>query len=270
VRAARSAVIGFLGAAVLAGCGGDGRNARGDAVDAYIERVNQSSATLVDQNVAINTAFRRFSTSKNSAAEIAALANARDELRRAQRKLAAANPPVEARKLHRFLRRMLALETAVAKDMVWAARYTPRFERTLAPLRTAGARLSHDAAAASGWDAQAAVFREYRTAIAPVLSRLNALDAPPELRPSLVAERTLVRRSVSLAAAAEAALRARRGAEATARISELSRLSTGGIARRAHVRQAAAVKAYNRRLRAIAALRLRADRERLRLVGQVG
>ena len=269
MRRARSAVV-LVAAAALSGCGGDGGNPRGDAVNAYIDRVNHASTPLVRQNVALNSAFRRFSTRGNSPAEIRALVHAQAELERARRKIASANPPPEARRLHRDLVRMLELETSVARNMVWAARYTPRFEHALKPLGAAGKGLSRDLAAAQGWDAQADAFVDYRRALVPVLAKLNALDAPPELRPSLVAERSLVRRTIALSRDAEAALRARDTAGSTAPISELSGLASGPIAQSAHTRQVAAVKAYNRQLRRIAGLRLRIDRERLRLLGEVG
>jgi hypothetical protein len=270
MRAIRSAVVLLAAAAALSGCGGDGGNPRGDAVNAYIDRVNSASASLVDQNVAINTAFRRFSTSGNTAAELRALVHAQAALERAHRRVAALSPPADARRLHRDLVRMLGLEAAVARNMVWAARYTPKFDRALAPLAPAGKRFTSDLAAATGWDAQADAFQAYRTALLPVLARLNRLAAPPELRASLAAERSLLRRSIALSREAEDALRARNGNAASARVAELSGLASGRLARAAHAQQTTAVKAYNRRLRTIAGLRLRVDRERLRLVGDVG
>ena len=268
MRARRSAIVLALVVA-LAGCGGDDGNSRADAVNTYVDRVNSASATLVDQNIAINTAFRRFSTSGNNAAEVHALVHAQNALERTRRRIAALTPPPEARRLHRNLVRMLTFEAAVARDMASAARYAPRFERALVPLAPAGKRLTRDLAGASGWEAQASAFRDYRAALVPVLARLDRLSAPPELRASLVAERALLRRSIGLTHDAEDALRAHDAKTATARIAELSGLASGELARSAHSRQVAAVKAYNRRLRAIAKLRLEIDEERLRLADSV-
>lgn len=104
----------------------------------------------------------------------------------------------------------------------------------------------------------------------PILARLDRLSAPPVLRPSLIAERRALRRSVALSAAVEAALAKRDARAVTADIRALSGLAAGPAAVRTRRDQIAAARAYNRRLAKISALARKIDRERQTLVQALG
>ena len=134
----------------------------------------------------------------------------------------------------------------------------------------AGASAKAPAAAPDVYTAYAAAFAHYRMAIEPVLVRLAGLTAPPELRPVLVAQRHALARSISLCREIEAALGKHNVAAANKAIQKLfevaARVNSPEVVRQ----QAAAARAYNARLLAIAKLSAKVTRERAQLQKTLG
>ena len=201
MRLAASGAVVTL-AAVLAGCGGDG-NSRRDAVNAYLDRVNQAQAPLANRQAAINGALRRFSLTKTSVADATTLVRGEREMRRTIRAIRAIAPPPEARELHADQLRLLGLEASVTGELVWATRYGPQLVQAERPLGPISRRLARDLAEAKKDARLIAAFARYRRSLAAVLARLDRLSAPPTMRPSLVGERRLLRRSIVLCVAIE-------------------------------------------------------------------
>jgi hypothetical protein len=125
------------------------------------------------------------------------------------------------------------------------------------------------AASTSALDAYAAAFTRYRDSLAGVTAALERLTAPPVLRPTHLAELQTLGRAAALSGSVGAALTRRDVAAANKGIRQLFATAA---ARQSSTRQAAAaaVGAYNGRLRRIATLSARIVRERQRLVQQVG
>jgi mono/diheme cytochrome c family protein len=152
----------------------------------------------------------------------------------------------------------------------------PAFAKRIAPKNIdqlaafVSAAEAHEAANSATLDAYAAAFDGYRDAAAAVLASLRRLDAPPVLEPSRQAELRTVGRAAQLSGVVATSLRKRDVAAANAAIRRL--FASAAAADQAGTRNAAAaaVRAYNGRLRRIATLSARITRERQQLVAEVG
>jgi hypothetical protein len=269
VRAVSSGLA-LIAVAAVAGCGGGPSHARRDAVNAYLSSLRVAQGSLVRQTASIDTAYRSFSLGGNSAAETRALVQAHALLVRTRARVAALRPPADARRLHAESLVLLDLEASLAGDLVRAADYAPQLARALKPLVPARAVLARELTGAKSTKASAAAFAHYRVALAGVLEQLDTLSAPPELRPGLEGERALLARSVELCSKVEAALVRRDTAGVNAGVKGLSDLAVSPVAERSRREQAAAARAYNKRLDRISLLTVRIADERSRLVRELG
>jgi hypothetical protein len=132
---------------------------------------------------------------------------------------------------------------------------------------------SAEARAAAGkasLDAYAAAFADYRDALDGIVGALRALSPPAVLQPTWQAELRTLGRAAALSGSVAGALGRRDVSAANKGIREL--FTTAAAADQASTRQdaAAAVRAYNGRLKRIATLAARIVRERQRLVQRVG
>jgi mono/diheme cytochrome c family protein len=152
----------------------------------------------------------------------------------------------------------------------------PAFAKKLTPARiqsvaafVSGAE-AHEAANNAVLDAYAAAFNHYRGSLEAILGDLKALRAPPVLQPTLDAELQTLARAARLSGSVGTSLTNRDVTAANAAIRKL--FTTAAAAGQGATRQAtaAAVRAYNGRLRRIATLSARIVRERQKLVAQVG
>src|SRR5207248_1671873 len=107
-----------------------------------------------------------------------------------------------------------------------------------------------------------AAFARYRDSTESIVAELDGLSAPPVLRPSLLAELRTLRRTSRLSGSVAAALHGRDVVAANKGIRQL--FATAATANQASTRQAAAaaVRAYNGRLREIATLSAKVVQER--------
>jgi mono/diheme cytochrome c family protein len=152
----------------------------------------------------------------------------------------------------------------------------PAFAKRIAPKNIdqlaafVSASEAHEAANSATLDAYAAAFDNYRKAAAGVLASLQSLDAPPVLEPTRQAELRTVGRAAELSGSVGAALRKRDVPDANAAIRGLFASAAAADQQSTRKAAAAAVRAYNARLRRIAVLSSRIVRERQRLVAKVG
>ncbi len=116
----------------------------------------------------------------------------------------------------------------------------------------------------------ATAFARYRQAIEPTIVALDRLQAPPELRPSLLAEQSAVHRSADLCATIEQALLKHDIAGANAAIRALFGVAAGVNTAQTRKDQAAALQAYNAQVARIGALSSRVAADRQKLVQSLG
>jgi hypothetical protein len=267
--------------AVLAGCGST--HARRNAVNTYFTKVDKAQQDLLASTGEIDQAFQAFSLSSNKPAETRELRRAQSEIGRALTRVRAISPPPDARRVHSDLVRLLGLELAVSHELVWTVGFQPRFSAALAPLPAASRRLASQIAAAGkgspklshettaqSLNAFGSAFTRFGASLGGVQADLDKLSAPPTLRPSLLVERRTLRRSIALCHEIASQLARKDVNGANASIHDLF-LATAGVSSTAtRNAQAAAVRAYDRRLAKIAALSSRVARDRQQLVQAIG
>jgi hypothetical protein len=118
--------------------------------------------------------------------------------------------------------------------------------------------------------AQVAAFAAYSSALARVLAQLRTLRPPPVMRPVQRSEEGSVAAMVSLTAQVESAIRRRQVKRLDPLFTRFQKAaqSTGSVA--AQRAEIAAIRAYDRRLRAISDLAFRIRNERERLQNELG
>jgi hypothetical protein len=259
VRAAALLLVAVALAAT--GCGGDSRR---DAVESYIQQVNRTQAQLRPAFRDAQAALGAFAAGRVTPATVASLQGGNATMRATRASLALLDPPPEARKLHADLLRLVDLQARLALELSLAADYVTKIGPAVQPAQVAAADLSrHLRAAKTGAD-QVAALREFAAAVDDSLLRVDALAPPPALLPwhddQLARLGKSRRDALAIADGIE-----QRNARAVERA--LKAFTTSRPAAPARESEAAAVKAFNRRLREQEALLRRIAREQGDLVG---
>jgi hypothetical protein len=258
-------------------------NPRHAAVAQYIERINAVQDDMRGELTVSAVAYRRFATDgRIDARGRAKLVAARGALERLERRLAAIPAPRETTHLRVLVRRLAADETALAGEVAALATFAPQFGSLLAKAAAAGTRLERalaavesptahpvrgtkkavaaaqarfKAAAGAAAAAQAQAIEDYADALGRIAGRIRALHPPPVLEP---AYRTQLKTFTATRQAGDALAGELRSQDRT----EVSRLGrTFMVAARsagtvgAQRAQIAAIREYNRRVRALGKLR---------------
>jgi hypothetical protein len=243
-----------LAAAVAAvACGGSAKERSRRGVNAYFTSVDRAQARYAAAFRAADTALRSSFASGPAAvprlrAAAAAIADAGAAVRRIE-------PPPEARRIHRDLLLLYAREAGLAREVRDLAAFLAAARRALASLGRANASLRGRRAPAG----EAAALAAYARRVDQVARRLASLRAPPALRPWQAEQVAWLR---GLAPGARRLAGALRGGGGAAR--ELTVAFRAQLARQPGVTRAQrrAVAAYDARVRDVAALRQRIERER--------
>jgi hypothetical protein len=262
------------------------------SVSAYIEQVDGVEQELSYRLTRMAAAYRGFTSKKPQPRAEADVTAAEKTISALERRVSALEPPPEAIRLHRLLLRLLRAETGVAREVTQLTAFTPRFRSTLARASVASRRLAADLAAARVPAAHAvrgtpkqiaharAVYRQAAVAAAraqadavdaycrrlgAVVSSLRALRPPPVMAPALQAQ---IGGLVATSRAGRVLAGELRGAD-LANVPVLSRRFSGAarsagtvVAQRTEI---AAIKAYNARVRTVAAIDSRIHAEVVRL-----
>lgn len=236
---------------------------RRDAVAAYIGEVNRVEVGASAELKRIDGLYRRFGrTPAALAKQVPDLERAERTLRRLRGRVAAVQPPEEARRLHTLLLRLFALDVVLAGDVTDLARYLPALAQEQAPLAKTIERLRRDVDRARTAPEQARAFDAYATATRRIATRIEELRAPRAFAETQRAEVTRLRRLADLAVRVQTALENEQPGEAVRLFSTLGAVASSTAVARAE-REAAL--AYNRRLRTIGTVARAIERERKRL-----
>ena len=260
---ARAAAL-VLAAAAASGCGGGGEK---DDVNDYIREANGVQREAGPDLRRANRAYRAFSQGKiEDAKALLETRRAEQALRDARADLARLEPPPAARELHSRLLRVFDLNADFAQETTLLAAYVPAAAEVLAPLQPITARLQRRLRAAGQPRAQAAALRGYRQAVNRQLTRLRRLDPPPILAETDQTQKNRLQAAGLLAARLEDAVLdrdARRVARLLLRFRRIGAGQTSGLSE-------AELTAYNARYRRITDAAIALERERQRLVREVG
>jgi hypothetical protein len=271
---------------VAVGCGSSSATKqRRDAVNAYFTDVGNAQLTLLSKQGQINSTLKQFSLTRTTALELKRLRNARRDVDDALQHVRALHPPADATKLHALIVERLVLQRSIVDELIGAEVYLPKIAAVSPVLGAAVAALRNDLSeiakptgtntvkpngAAATLDRYAAAFGGYGDSLAPVSAKLAKLDAPSILRPSLDAEQSGVRRSITLCSAIRSALLKRDIVAANAAIHSLFSVASTLNGPRTRKEQAAAARAYDARLTRINTVATKVDLERARLVRVIG
>jgi hypothetical protein len=165
---------------VLAGCGGDGRR---DAVEEYIERVNDAQSQLEASFTEAQKAIRAFASGATTRRTAERLRAASATMRESRASFVLIQPPPEARALHRDLLALLDLQARLSLEVSLAADYTRAVGDAIRPAQIAAATLGRELRSVETGDEQAVALSEYAGALGRALDRLDGLAPPPFLSP---------------------------------------------------------------------------------------
>ena len=132
------------------------------------------------------------------------------------------------------------------------------------------ARAAYKRAVAAAAAAQAAALETYLATVAAVRDRLRPLRAPPAMAPAYRTQLLTLERVVSTGRALIAALRAAKYTQVAALDRAFQQAAATSTSLSAQREQIAAVKAYDARVRAVNALAVGVDNERVRLQKTLG
>ena len=248
-------------ALAVSGCGGS-KNA---ALTRYAQQVNAVTSGMrleLEQVAAVNADFR-------SSADLAALApkfaKAERTLGTFSARLAALQPPPEAKPVAATLAQLVAVERALVSELHRFAVFLPAFRDALVPYGRAVTAFRSAARVVKTATAEATVVDAYASALSRPVASLARLSPPAVLAPTYNAEVRLLRRSRATALSLAAALRAGQTAEAHALLVRLSQVAVSGGSVAAQRAQIAAVRAYDAEVARVTSLENRAQLQLSRL-----
>jgi hypothetical protein len=291
-------VVAAAAIALVLGAGGlwGHKSSRGP-VNRYIARVDNVQQQMRLPLTRLLTVYRSFSTHGSAPQVQRQLADAERTLQTLELRLSALDPPPQAAKLHLLLIRLVEQQRAVAQKVDDVARFLPRFNAAVANSKNANARLAlaltavrppkahavrgtpkqiaqaraaYAAAASSAALVQADAVTVYLRSLARVVRRLRTLGPPAVMAPVYRAQlATLVATEAAGGALVRGLHRKNRSRVPLLdrRLSEAARIIGSVASQQAEI---AAVKAYNRRVQAVGALRQQAQAEGARLGRTVG
>ena len=287
---ARAIAAALCVALLCAGCGGSKSHRRAD-VSAYVQRVNRIELVMRSQLLDVEKAYRHFSTA-TLARSRPRLVRAEETLRTLDQRLEHVDPPPDARRLHRLMLQLLSSEVGLSHEVVQLAVFLPAFDAALRPLGPASARLGqalaqakapaphlvrgtkkqivearakYAAAVARAEREQGDAIEQYAGEVRVVERSFGRLHPPPAMKPTFETERRTLARVRANGEALAKALRLgqrKRIAALDLRYRTAARSGASLPAQRAEI---AAVKSYDRRVRAVVAMALRVQRELARL-----
>jgi hypothetical protein len=280
-------------AVVVTVANGRHSNPKRTAVASYINAVNGVQQQMRLPLTRVLTAYHDFARpGTNTRKSAQALARATRTLATVRRRISAVVPPPKAKRLHLLMLELVDQETGVTVEVQQLAAFTPRYRSTLAEYQQAGtvlarglaavkipaphrlrgtrkqivkAQQAYTAASSAAAGAQADVVDAYDAVLLRVLRDFRRLHPPRALAPAYAAQTRALEATRAAGARLSAGLRSTNRSRVPVlgrAFTQASRISQSVAAQRAEI---AAIKAYNRRARAITAAAGRVQAEVARL-----
>lgn len=239
-----------------------------DPVASYIERVNAVETAMRGQLASSASAYQEFArTGTITPKSRAKLERAERALRTLESRLREVGAPERARRLRSLVIDLARRQVGIAGEVTGIARFTPAFVDIARQSRVAREQLRRALASAKPARAssQAVALEVYDLAVLRLQRRLRTLAAPAVFQPS----RRGALNAFARTHAATVALAAELRRNERPRVAELTRRFLLAARAAATVRvqeaQAAAIRAYNRRVRGLAGLKAKVQAELLRM-----
>jgi hypothetical protein len=292
-----AAVAAVAAAVTVAVAKGRGPSSEHKAAASYIEQVDAIQQQLRLELTKATKAYRAFAGGTIDSSLVAELARAERTMRRLQHRLDAVPAPAVAVRVHRLLAQLAAAQVGLAAEVRGLAAFSPSFTALLRDASDAGKELGRALAAVNpptahtihGTKQQVAKARKafrteaaqaastqadavdvYAAKIARVWSKLRKLRPPQVMQP---AYRTQLRTLAATRTAGDALAQELRKQDRS-HVAIVGRrfgiAARGATSIPAQQAQITAVKAYNRRVRAIGSLQSRIRSELARLQAATG
>lgn len=261
----------------------------------YINGVNVVERDLRAPLLQIESTYRSFSAHGALQSAVPRFARAETTLHTLHARLAKIDAPPDAQQLRGRLLRFVDAEAELAHELTLLAAFLPRFSTVLQPLAPAdkqlqkalaavpvpkptsvpkaqlkAARAAYQSAVAAAAADQAAALETYVGEIEKVQDGLRRLHPPPAMAPAYRTQLLTLTRVAGTGKALVTALRAKKYAQVAMLDRQFQKAATTSTSLSAQREQIAAVKAYNARVRAVDALAVGVDNERVRLQKTLG
>jgi hypothetical protein len=264
----RSLGLVLLTVLVVSGCGSSTKDKRRDAVNEYLNRVDEIQTRFAPSFTLANQAYRDFARGKSGQKQLAKLRGAEIAIVGARDSLQQLDPPKDAQKLHRQLVQLYNLDAALGLEALTLQQFLPQVRRVLQDLARVNKSYRSSLANTTTAGAQATALDNYANAVARVVDEFRSMAPPPALQPWRAAQMTRLQQIVDTGHQLATALRAGDRNAVTGLIKRFRFL----LSHQPNVSQAQhdAVKAYDDRLIGITRLQGRIQSEHQRLQNLLG
>jgi hypothetical protein len=227
------------------------RTSDADRVNEYIADVNEVQRELSIEISHVSQAYQQFIEARPASELTPKLVKAERTIATLRRRVSELDPPRQAQELHEALLLLLAKQAAVAAEVTGTVEYTSELGRLVAPLEKAGVTMSRELRAASTAEEQSEIFTRYAAQVREIRGEAEDVQPPAAFAPTHRAFLRQLGETSALTRRLAAAARSGDSAAASAAADQLRTVSDPRPATRRAER--AAIKAYNNRVRGIAA-----------------
>lgn len=231
-----------------------------DRVNDYIADVNEVQRELSIEISHVSQAYRQFVEARPAAELTPKLREAEQTIGTLRQRVSELDPPRQAAELHEALLLLLSKQAATASEVTATVEYTSALGKLVSPLEAAGAKLNRELRAATTADEQAEIFTRYADRVQKIRADAAEVRPPAAFEPT---HRAFIRQLGETSALTRRLARAARSGDteaAAAAADELRTLSDPKPATRRA--EQAAIRAYNNRVRGLAAQTRVVQRER--------
>jgi hypothetical protein len=181
---------------VASGCGSSAKDKRRNAVNQYLNRVDQIQSRFAPSFTLANQAYRDFARGKGGKKQLAKLRGAEIAIVGARDQLQQLDPPKDAQKLHEQLIKLYNLDAALGLEAITLQQFLPQVQQVLKDLARVNkgyrTRLGQTTTAGE----QATALDSYANEVAGVVKEFRTLAPPPALAPWRVAQMTRLQQIV--------------------------------------------------------------------------
>jgi hypothetical protein len=253
---------------LVTGCGSSAKSKRRDAVNSYLNQVDQIQTRFTPSFNLANQAYRDFAKGKTGKKQRDRLRGAEVAIIGARNSLQQLTPPADARKLHRLLLQLYNLDASLGLEALTLQQFLPRVRTVLKNLSRVNSSYRSDLASTTTTGEQATALDSYSAAIAGVVKDFRQLAPPPALGPWQTSQVTRLQQIVETGHQLAKGLRVGDRTAVAALIKRFRFL----LSHQPNVSQAQhdAVRAYDSRLVGITRLQGRIQSEHQRLQNLLG
>jgi hypothetical protein len=253
---------------VASGCGSSAKDKRREAVNEYLNRVDQIQTRFAPSFTLANQAYRDFARGKGGKKQIAKLRGAEVAIIGARDSLQQLDPPKDAQKLHRQLIRLYNLDASLGLEAITLQQFLPQVRQILQDLARVNKSYRTSLGQTTTAREQATALDSYSNSVEGVVKEFRTVAPPPALQPWRASQMTRLQQIVDTGHQLATALRVGDRNAVTGLITRFRFL----LSHQPNVSQAQhdAVKAYDSRLVGITRLQGRIQSEHQRLQNLLG